>query len=130
MLLAPVEPKGVALSMLYDSPPHRVSLYSSTNANDAAGGVVVTYTLEQSAVPCLINTASANTQLVFAQMQIRVMQTVGILSSELTTTPEPGWKAVADDRSTTLIVRGIRSGRESALGTIPALTYLDCEEFL
>lgn len=116
--------------MLWENPPHRVSLYSSTAANDASGGAVETYTAVQSAVPCLINTASANTQLIFAQMQIRVTQTIGILSSELTTTPKPGWKAVADDTGTTLIVRGIRSGRESALGTIPALTYLDCEEFL
>lgn len=116
--------------MLYDNPPHRVSLYSSVNANDAGGGAVTTYTLVQAACPCLINTASANTQLVFAQQQISVSLTVGILSSDLTSTPQNGWKVVADDTGLTLYVKGIRSGRESALGTIPALTYLDCSEYL
>ena len=116
--------------MLYDNPPHRVSLYSSAGANDAGGGVVTTYTLVQSACPCLINTTSANTAVVYAQMNIRVTNTVGILSSDLTTTPKPGWKVITDDASQTFLVKGIRSGRESALGTIPALTYLDCELWL
>ena len=116
--------------MLYDSPPHSVSLYSSSNAKGTGGGIVTTYTAAQSACPCLINTTAANTALVYAQQQIRVTDTVGILSSDLTSTPQPGWKVVADDTGQTFLVRGIRSGRESALGTIPALTYLDCELWL
>jgi hypothetical protein len=115
--------------MLYDNPPHRISLSSSVNANQGAG-VVTTYTVVQSAVPCLINTASASTRNVFAQMNIVVTNTVGILSSDLTTTPKPGWKVVVDDTGQTFLIQGIRSGRESALGTIPALTYLDCSLWL
>lgn len=116
--------------MLYDDPPHRCALYSSTASNDAGGGTGVSYTLVQTSIPCLINTASSNTQLIFAQQGIKVTQTVGILSSVLTSTPQPGWKVVALDTNKDLIVRGIRSGRVSAMGTIPPLTYLDCEELL
>lgn len=116
--------------MLYDDCPHSVSLYSSENANDSSGGVVETFTLVQAACPCLINTTSANMQLVYAQNQIRVTDTIGILSSVLTATPKPGWKAIADDTGQTFIVKGIRSGRVSALGTIPPLTYLDVESWL
>ena len=112
--------------MLYDDPPHRVSLYSSAPTNTNAGTATMNYALEQAACPCLINTASANTQVMYAQSQIAVTMTVGILSSALTTTPKNGWK----DTGLTLFVKGIRSGRVSALGTIPPLTYLDCSEFL
>lgn len=116
--------------MLYDNPPHLIALYSSVNARDSAGGTVVTYTLVQDDVPCLINTTSANMQLVYAQQQIRVTDTIGILSATLDSTPQPGWKAVADDTGQTFIIRGIRSGRASGMGTIPALTYLDTELWL
>lgn len=116
--------------MLYDNPPHRVTLYSSQDANDSGGGQVTTYTLAQSACPCLINMTSANTQQVYAQRQIKVTETIGILSSTLTSTPQPGWKVVADDTGRTAIVQGIRSGRVSALGTIPPLTYLDVDKWL
>lgn len=115
--------------MLYDDPPHRVTLKSSANTKGAGGGNVISYTTQQSDVPCLINTIGASQALVYAQMQIRVTHTVGILSSELTTTPQPGWK-IEDETGKTYLFKGIRSGRVSALGTIPALTYLDCEQWL
>ncbi len=114
--------------MLYDYPTHRVSLYDSAPANTASGTTAMNYTLAQAACPCQINTASANTQLVFAQSQISVTMTVSFLSSDLTATPQNGWKVVADDTGLTLFVKGIRSGRQ--MGTIPPLTYLDCSEFL
>jgi hypothetical protein len=116
--------------MLYDDPPHAISLYSSTNAKDAGAGTKTTYHLEQAACPCLINTASANTRLLFAQMQIAVTHTIGILSSALTATPQNGWKVVADDTGASFKIEGIRSGRVSAMGTIPALTYLDVSQLL
>ena len=116
--------------MLYDNPPHRISLYSVSNANAASGGATQTPALVQAACPCLINTTSSNTQLVYAQQGVKVAVTVGILSSDLTSTPQPGWKIIADDTGKTAEVMGIRSGRESALGTIPPLTYLDCTEWL
>ncbi len=116
--------------MLYDSPPHRVSLYSVATSNQTSGGASNTPVLVQAACPCLINTTSANTQLVYAQQQIQVSVTIGILSSDLTVTPKPGWKVIADDTGKTATIRGIRSGRVSALGTIPPLTYLDCSEWL
>lgn len=116
--------------MLHDSPPHSVTLYTTTNTKDAGGGRSSAFTSAQAGVPCLINTASAGTQLRYAQQQIVVSHTIGILSSVLTTTPGPGWKVVADDTSGVFMVRGIRSGRVSALGGIPALTYLDCEQVL
>ncbi len=116
--------------MLYDSPPHRMSLYSSSAANDAGGGVDITYTVAQANVACLINTASASTRLMYAQQDIVVTETVGVLSSYLTSIPQPGWKVIADDTGKSLLIHGIRSGRVSALGTIPPLTYLDCSEIL
>jgi len=116
--------------MLYDDCPHSVNLYSSAPANTAAGTATMNYTLIQSACPCLINTASASTQALYAQSQIVVTMTVGILSEQLTSTPQNGWKVVAADTGLTLVVKGIRSGRVSALGTIPPLTYLDCSEML
>lgn len=114
--------------MLYNETPHFVSLYSSTNTNDAGGGTKTAYHLEQAALGCQINTASAATQQIFAQMQIRVTITVSILSSRLTATPEPGWKVVADDTGRSFKIEGIRSGRQ--MGTIPPFTYLDCSELL
>lgn len=116
--------------MLYENPPHLVSLYSVATTNQASGGASTTPALIHAACPCLINTASANTQEMYAQKQIRVTDTIGILSSTLDETPKPGWKAIADDTGQTFIIRGIRSGRVSALGTIPPLTYLDCETWL
>jgi hypothetical protein len=116
--------------MLWQNPPHLCSLYSSVATNDDGGGTDITYSLEQAAIPCLINTVSSNTQLMFAQAGITVTNTVGILSSELTTTPKPGWKVVADDTGDSFHIEGIRSGRVSALGTIPPLTYLDCRQIL
>lgn len=116
--------------MLYDSPPHRCSLYASTATNDAGGGVQITYSLVQSAVVCLINTMSANMQLQFAAQQIEVTHTIGIRSDFLTVTPKRGWKAVADDTGHSYEIVGIRSGRVSAMGTIPPLTYLDCKQLL
>jgi len=116
---------------LYDQPPpHRITLYSSTASNDAGGGTNVSYdvTPVQSAVPCLINTVSANTQALFAQQNISVSNTIAILSSALTSTPQPGWKAVADDTGGSYHVEGIRSGRQ--MGTIPAFTYLDVRQIL
>lgn len=120
----------IHVTMLYDSPPHRVSLSSGPTSRDSAGGINLNYTPVQSDIPCLINTASANTVAMYAQQQITVALTIGILSSVLTATPQPGWKAVADDTGKTASIKGIRSGRVSALGTIPPLTYLDCTEFL
>jgi len=116
--------------MLYDDPPHRISLLRAPTTKDSAGGINIAYVTVQSDVPCLINTASANTVEMYAQQAIAVAMTIGILSSELTATPEPGWKAITDDTGKSAKVLGIRSGRVSALGTIPPLTYLDCSQFL
>ena len=116
--------------MLYDDPPHRVSLARAPTSRDSAGGTNIGYSVVQSDIPCLINTASASTVRMYEQQNIAVSITVGILSSELTTTPEPGWRAITDDTGKTAKILGIRSGRVSALGTIPPLTYLDCSQFL
>lgn len=114
---------------LFDSPGHSIDLYSSTSAN-VGGGVKITYSTDpvQTAVPCSINTASANTQERYAQQQIVVTHTIGIASNLLGSKPQPGWKAVAGDTGETLMIRGIRSGR--AMGSIPAFTYLDVESVL
>lgn len=116
--------------MLYDDPPHLISLSRAPTTKDSAGGINIGYVSVQSGIPCLINTASASTVKMYEQQQISVSITIGILSEALTTTPEPGWKAVTDDTGKTAKIQGIRSGRVSALGTIPPLTYLDCSQFL
>lgn len=114
--------------MLYDDPPHRVTVYSSTSGADAGGGVQLTYTAGQSAVPCLINTASSNEAALFAQQGITVSHTVSFLSSALTTALARGMKLVSDDDGASYHVEGIRQGR--AVGGIPALVYAQCRQLL
>lgn len=113
--------------MLYDSPTHSVTSYSLSTARESGGaGTAYTYTSAQSAVPCIVNTASASTQELFAQQGIRVTHTVSFLASALTTTLTRGMKLVADDTGVSLHVEGIRQGR--AYGNIPALVYADCSQ--
>lgn len=113
---------------LYDDPPHRITLSRAPTTKDSSGGINIAYTVAQSDVPCIINTASASTVEMYAQQQIAVSLTIGILSEVLTTTPQPGWKAVTDWNGKSAKILGIRSGLE--MGTIPELTYLDCSQFL
>jgi hypothetical protein len=113
---------------LFDNPPHRVSLSRGPTSEDSAGGVNIDYTIAQADIPCIINTASASTVQMYAQEQMPVSMTIGIKSSVLATTPQPGWKATTDDTGRTAKIVGIRSGRP--MGTIPALTYLDVSQFL
>lgn len=114
---------------LYDRPPpHRITLKSVTSGTDEGGGVTLTYTTAQSAVPCSINTASSSERALFAQMGIVVTHTIAMLASVLTTVPQRGWKATTDDRAESFHVRGIRHGR--AYGSIPSFVMLDCEQIL
>jgi hypothetical protein len=115
---------------LYDNPRHRVSSYSvSATTRDVGGGSPLTPTLVQSAIPVSINTVSAAEQDLFAQQGIVVTHTVGVLSSLLATTVERGWKLV-DESGNTYHIEGIRSGRASPNGSIPALTYFACRQQL
>lgn len=114
--------------MIWNNPPHRVTSYTLTTARDAGGGTANTFTAAQSAIPCLINTSSANEVELYASQNIRVTHTVAIKSSVLTTAITRGMKVVADDNSASYHVKGIRSGR--AFRTIPAFTYLDVEQIL
>jgi len=84
---------------LYDSPPHRVAIYSVASATDSGGGTTLSYTLKQSAVPCSINTASASEREMFAQQQIVVTHTIAFKSSAITTSLVRGDKIVAADES-------------------------------
>jgi hypothetical protein len=113
---------------LHDNPPHRVALYTSASGTDAGGGVSLTYTLSQSAIPCSINTASSSEQERFAQQGMVVTHTVAFLASVFTTTPKRGDKIVTADRTESFHVRGISYGR--AYGNIPAFVYLACEQQL
>lgn len=113
---------------LYDDPPHRITLSRAPTSKDSAGGVNIAYVVAQADVPCIINTASANTVEMYAQQAIPVALTIGILSEVLTATPQPGWKAVTDWNGKSAKIQGIRSGL--AMGSIPELTYLDCSQFL
>lgn len=113
---------------LHDSPPHAVTLHSATSSTDDGGGVGITYTSAQSAVPCSIKTLSAAEIERFAQMGIQVSHTVAVLSSALSVTPARGWKIVTDDRSQSFHIEGIRHGR--SYGSIPAFHYFDCRELL
>lgn len=112
---------------LFDNPPHSCSTYTVVSSTDTGGGAALTYTLAQSAVPCSVNTASANTVALYDQQQIRVSHTVGFLSSVLTTALTRGMKLVASEGGT-FRVEGIRTGR--AYGGIPAFTYADVSELL
>lgn len=110
---------------LWENAPHSVDTHSVTSGADDGGGVELTYTVAQSSVRCSINTVSAAEQLRYAQMQIFVTHTVAFLSSDLTTALTKGMKLVATDTSESYHIRGIRKGR--AYGSVPALTYADCE---
>ena len=116
--------------MLYDNPPHSITLYGPpTAANDSAGGTNLTWgTTKQSAVPCSINTASASEIELFAQQGIAVSHTIAILTSELTTAAARGDKAIADDTSDAFHIEGIRAGR--SYGNIPPFTYLTVRQLL
>lgn len=114
--------------MLWDNPPHRISTYSVVSGTDPGGGNTSAFTLAQSGVKCLINTASSSTRDLYARDEITVTHTIGIKSALLTTAITPGMKAVATDTNANYHVKGIRNGR-AAVG-LPAFTYLDCEELL
>lgn len=116
--------------MLWDNPVHRVSSYTSEASRGDGGGTTLTFTLAQAAIPCLINTSSASEVELFAQQGIRVTHTVSFKATALTTALSRGMKLVADDNSASYHVKGIRTGRGSPLGTIPAFVYADCEEQL
>lgn len=111
---------------LYAAPPHRVSVYTAASGTDAGGGVELTYTLSQSAVPCSVNTASASEVERFAQQGQVVTHTVAFLSSVLTAGVARGAKLVTDDRSESYHVKGVSAGR--AYGNVPAFTYCFCEQ--
>lgn len=113
---------------LHDDPPHSVNTYTVVSSADNGGGTTLTYTLAQSAVPCSINTASANEQQLFAQQGIVVTHTVGFLASKLTTELTRGMKLVTADRSESYHVRGISKGRD--YGSIPTFVYAYCEQQL
>lgn len=111
---------------LWDSPPHAVNVQSVASGTDAGGGTTLTYTTEQSAAPCSINTADSSTRELFAQQGVVVTHTVAFLSSALTTALARGMKLVATDTGASLHVMGISAGR--AYGNVPAFTYAHCEE--
>jgi hypothetical protein len=110
---------------LHSNPPHAVDTYTVASGTDAGGGVQLTYTLAQSAVPCSINTSSSSEQERFSQQQQTVTHTVAFLTATLTTSLTRGMKLVTSDRSESFHVHGISHGR--AYGTIPAFTYAYCE---
>ena len=111
---------------LHDNPPHRATLHSVATTRDSGGGVTLTYTAAQSAIPCSIDTASASEVERFAQMQIQITHRVAVLSSKLTTTLTRGMKLVTDDTSDSYHVEGFSKGR--AYGGIPAFTYIYCRQ--
>lgn len=114
--------------MLFDNPPHRVSIYSTSTSQDAGGGVTLNYsaTPAQAAVPCLLNTASARTVDWYSQSGNLVSHTVAFASSALAVALTNDMKFTDDDTGKTYKIVGIRAGR--AMGTVPALTYADVQQ--
>lgn len=113
--------------MLWDNPPHTCSTYTVTTSRDGGGGTANSYTLAQTGLPCLINTAGASEVERFAQQGITVTHTIGTKASLATTTFTRGMKVV-DESGNSYHVRGIRYGR--AFRGIAPLLYLDCEQQL
>ncbi len=113
---------------MFDRLPMRATIQSLSTATDAGGGVQLAYSTAQVGVKCSINTASASTRELFAQMGMVVTHRVAFLASDLTVTVQRGWQIITDDRSETYTVRGISRGR--AYGPIPEFVYLDCESQL
>lgn len=113
--------------MIWDDPPHTCSTYTVASSTDTGGGTGLTYTVAQSGIKCLINTASASTVDMYAADQIQVSHTIGIKSSLLSTAVTRGMKVVADD-GLSYHIEGIRTGRRFM--AIPPFTYLDCRQLL
>ena len=113
---------------LYDNPPHRVSHYTSASSRDDGGGLTLTYTLAQSAIPCSINTSSGSTRELFAQQGMVVTHRIAVLASKVTATVKRGDKFVAEDTSASYLIQGITYGR--AYGAIPPFAYFDVQEQL
>lgn len=112
---------------LYDDPPHTCTIYSSSNAADSAGGHATTYAVRQASVPCSIGPPEASTQLRFAQANIEIVATIGILTEKLTSAVQRGDKVVGSD-SRSYHLEGIAAGE--AYGNIPQFTYLHCSALL
>ncbi len=115
---------------IYNHPPHRCTILGPPTATtDSSGGEVIAWpTTRQAAVPCIINTASASEQMLFAQQGIAVSHTISILSASLTSAVARGDKVTADDSGASYHIEGIRAGR--AMGGVPAFTYLQVREML
>src|ERR1044071_8427105 len=111
--------------MIWDKPQHRTSISSLATVTDAGGGTGNVFTVVASALPCLINTASASEVELFAQQNIRVTHCIGYKASAMSVTLVRGMKITADDTGDTYHVHGIRKGR--AFMGIPAFVYADVE---
>lgn len=109
---------------LYDNPPHRADVYSSTTSTGAGAGSKPTFTLVQSACPCFASSLSAGEQLRFASQQIIVSHRVNFKASALTTLPQRGWKLVVNGSN--LHIEGVNANQPA--GTIPALVEVLAKE--
>jgi hypothetical protein len=110
---------------LYDNPPHRTSTATLTTGTDAGGGLTHNYTTVQTAIPCVIDTASSSEVEMYGQKQIRVTHCIAYKASVLTTALARGMKITADDTGQQYHIHGIRKPR--VFGSIPAFVYADVE---
>lgn len=124
---------------LYENPPHLVDIYMPAAPTvDSGGGVKLNWPTDPSFedVPCSINTTGSGRRMRNAQDTITVGNRVGFWSAkleELGITLCQGMKMVASDTGRTFIIQGLESpnrpyGHE--LISIPALTYVTCDEIL
>lgn len=114
--------------MLWQHPPHRVSVQRPTAGRDSGGGTTVTYTTVQAGVPCSIATLASAEVARFGALPVRVTHTVAFAAAALSVTLLPGDVLVTDDTGDRYRIQGLRSGR--AYGTIPAIVYAECEQLL
>lgn len=112
--------------MLWDNAPHRCNTYTASSTTDAGAGTVITYTLAQSDVPCLINTSGANERELFAQMGVVVTHRVSFKTSVLAVPLARGMKIVSG--GDVFHVKAINGGL-AFLG-VPPLVYAECEQQL
>lgn len=108
---------------LYDNPPHRCDIYSSSSTTDSGGGTGISYTIAQASVPCFAPTISSSEQERFNQTQLVTQHEIHFKTSTLTVTLVRGMKIIVSGAS--LHITGIVVN--PAAGGVPSLAKVTAE---
>lgn len=114
--------------MLFHYPPHQARVLRPTVSRDSGGGILTSYAVLATGLYVSINTLSSGPEERLGTEVTRVTHVVAFLSASLTVPIQPGDIFETEDTGHRFRIIGMRRGR--AYGSIPALTYCDCEQML